>query len=65
MANYNFKFKKKGERGYWHMSITATEEKEAIQEAKFFIWGRDYIEKAYIEEIIHKTKKVWSYEKED
>jgi hypothetical protein len=65
MSKYNLKFKKKGERGYWHMAITATEEKEAINEARFFIWKREDIEKAYIEEIIYKTKKVWSYEKED
>lgn len=64
MAKYNLKFKKKGERGYWNMPITATEEKEAIQEVKFFIWKRDDIEKAYLEEIIYKTKKVWGYETE-
>ena len=64
MANYNLRFKKKGEKGYWHMSITATEEEAAINEAKFFIWKREDIEKAYLEEIIHKTKKIWGYEKE-
>lgn len=64
MAKYNLKFKKKGERGYWHMAITATKEKDAINEARFLVFGRDDIEKAYVEEIIHKTKKVWGYEKE-
>lgn len=64
MADYNLKFKKKGERGYWNMSITATKEEDAINEARFFIWKRKDIEKAYIEEIIYKTKKVWSYVEE-
>lgn len=64
MSKYNLKFKKKGERGYWNISITAEEEKEAIEEARDFIWRRGNIEKAYLEEIIHKTKKVWGYETE-
>lgn len=58
---YNLKFKKKGERGYWNMSITATEKEDAIKEAEEFIWKRGDIVEAHIEEIIYKTKKVWSY----
>ena len=61
---YNLKFKKKGEKGYWNISITATKEEDAINEARFFLWKREDIEKAYIEEIIHKTKKIWGYETE-
>jgi hypothetical protein len=64
MANYNLKFKKNGEKGYWNISITATEIEEAIKEARNFIWKRGDIKKAYLEEIIYETKKVWGYETE-
>lgn len=64
MANYNLKFKKKGEKGYWNISIKATKEEDAIKEAEEFIWKKGYIAEGYIEEIIHKAREVWSY-KED
>lgn len=62
---YNLKFKKQGEKGYWHMSITAPEIEDAIKEVEEFIWKRGDIIEAHIEEIIHKTKKVWSYKQEE
>lgn len=61
---YNLKFKKQGEKGYWNMSITATEKEDAIKEVEDFIWKRGDIVEAHIEEIIYKTKKVWSYKEE-
>ena len=58
MKTYDLRFKKKGERGYWHTSIYGETIEEAIKNSKELIRSRPYeIEKAYLEEIIYKTKK--------
>lgn len=65
MATYNLRFKKKNERGYWHTSIKAETAEEAVRKVKEFIVSQEYeIEKAYLEEIIYKTKKIWEWESE-
>ena len=65
MARYNLRFKKKGERGYWHTSIYGETLEEVIEDAKKTIKTRPYeIDKAYLEEIIYKTKKIWEWESE-
>ena len=65
MKTYNLRFKKKGERGYWHTSIEGETIEEAIKSSKELIISRPYeIEKAYLEKTIYKTKKVWEWESE-
>lgn len=65
METYNLRFKKKGERGYWHISIYGETIEDAARKVKKFIVSQEYeIEKAYLEKIIYKTKKIWEWESE-
>lgn len=65
MATYNLRFKKQGEQGYWHTSIYGETIEDAIENSRELISSRPYkIEKAYLEEIIYKTKKIWEWESE-
>lgn len=57
--NYNLKFKKKGERGYWSVSIYAENEKEAIEESIDYIKNKQNIEKIILEKTYYKTRKIF------
>ena len=61
LDKYRLKFKNKGENRFLYLPIEDTEKKEAITEAIDFIWARKNIEEAYLEQIIHEKKDVWSY----
>ena len=57
--DYNLKFKKKGERGYWNVSIYAENEKEAIEKSIDYIKNKQNIEKIILEKTYYKTKKIF------
>lgn len=61
MSKYRLKFKNKRENHFLYLPITSINKKEAIVEAIDFIWTRKNIEEAYLEQIIHENKNVWSY----
>lgn len=56
---YNLKFKKKGERGYWHTNVNADNEEDAIKEAKEFLKDNDNVEKVVLEQLRYSSKKIW------
>lgn len=62
MIDYNLKFKKKGERGYWNTTIYAQNDEEAIKESINYIKTREdteNIEKIKIEKMYIKYRKIY------
>ena len=57
--DYNLKFKYKGKRGYWNVSIYAENEKEAIEESIDYIKNEQNIEKIILEKTYYKTRKIF------
>ena len=57
--SYNLKFKEKGERGYWSVSIYAENEKEAIEKSIDYIKNKQNIEKIILEKTYYKTRKIF------
>ena len=57
--NYNLKFKEKGKRGYWNVSIYAENEKEAIEKSIDYIKNKQNIEKIILEKTYYKTRKIF------
>lgn len=60
--DYNLKFKKKGERGYWNTTIYAQNDEEAIKEGINYIKTREdtkNIEKIKIEKRYIKYRKIY------
>ena len=57
--NYNLKLKKKGERGYWNVSIYAENEKEAIEKSIDYRKNKKNIEKIILEKTYYKTRKIF------
>lgn len=62
--NYNLRFKKKNERGYWCTSIYADTDEQAIDEAKEYL-NRDDVEKIILEKLEYKYKQVYRKDKND
>lgn len=60
--DYNLKFKKKRERGYWNTTIYAQNDEEAIKEGINYIKTREdtkNIEKIKIEKMYIKYRKIY------
>ena len=57
--DYNLKFKYKGKRGYWNVSIYAENEKEAIEKSIDYIKNEQNIEKIILEKTYYKTRKIF------
>ena len=57
--DYNLKFKYKGKRGYWSVSIYAENEKEAIEKSIDYIKNKQNIEKIILEKTYYKTRKIF------
>ena len=64
MSNYDLKFKTtESEKGYWHTSIRAETDEEAIEEAKKLISNKEgrYF-KPILQKIIYRSKTIWKGE---
>lgn len=59
MNNYNLRFKRRNERGYWNVTINAKNDEEALKETKKYLDGKDYIEKAILEKTYYRYKKIY------